>query len=500
MERGPHKLLLIEPPFYRLHKETYSLDRYPLALGYLAGAAMKDTNWRVQTYCAEFSPVAEPMTVSYLTGEGFDSYLKCLGEPTGPVWQEVKSAIASYQPTVVGITSKSQNFASARIVAGLAKAVNPNVIVVLGGPHVSMVGAKALDCPDIDICSRGEGEGTLVELLQAIECGRELDGVNGLIFRKDGRIVETGPRSFIENLDELPFPHLTAPQVLKDYDKYPLGAFRYIFGTRGCPYNCSFCASRNIWSRKTRFRPVDSIVAEINSLRSLGLWSVHFADDTFGISQQFLAELCGAIKTRCRGVRWSCEIHVKLAGEQNIAMMKSAGCHLIQLGVESGNDEMLRKIRKNITIEEALAAARIIKRHGIALEAYFMVGFPEETEATLLDTLDAMEKIHCNILVFSIFTPYPGSEMFDLCKEKGLVDDSFDVSLYNHQSRANYFCDNISRGRFAELVGQVEAMVDRKNAANHRRQMFNIRRKWWRIRELGLRESLKQGIRMILGG
>ena len=461
------RILLLEPPFYRLFKDTYALTQYPLALGYLAGAVRKNTNWDVTAYHCDFLPQSEGMTNSYFAGPGFRNYLDRLSDLSAPIWQEIRSTIAECAPAVLGISTKSQNFASACNVARLAKEISDQIIVVVGGPHPSMVGAEVLECPDIDVCVSGEGETTVVELLDAIGSGKEFADISGIIYRDENRIVENPPRKFIEDLDSLWFPHETAPDVLKDYHKYPPTAFNSVFATRGCPYNCIFCGSREIWSRKVRFRSPENVIREIKGLQEKGLESIHFHDDTFGVKKQYIAELCNLLMKECPGLKWSCEFHVKLVNDETISLMKAAGCDTIQVGIESGNNEILKQNRKNITIEEALAACEIIKKHGIRLYTFFMVGFPQETERTLRDTMAAMKKVKdigCEYIVYSIFTPYPGTESFELCRENGLIGKDYDVSLYNHQSPANCFCVNITPERFRELACEVEEMVDRVNS------------------------------------
>ncbi|MFC1988644.1 B12-binding domain-containing radical SAM protein [Chloroflexota bacterium] len=502
MKQDQRKILLIEPPFYRLFKDTYSLDRYPLSLGYLAGTIRKETNWSVMAYNSEFYPQSETVKVSYLAGAGFDNYLKNLKELSGQLWREIKSTIAEYKPTVVGISAKSQTFASACIVAKLAKEINRQTVVIMGGPHPSMMGADLLNVKEIDIGVQGEGENTIVELLDAIENEKNFDSIQGIVFRKDGQVIENPSREYIKDLDSICFPHESAPEVLKDYEQYPLTAFRNIFATRGCPYNCSFCGSHKMWSRKVRFRSPENVIEEIKGLQKKGLRSIHFDDDTFGVTRQYIVDLCSALITHCPGLTWSCECNVKLVDEQTVSLMKAAGCRLIQIGIESGNNEILKKIGKNITIEQALSACKIIKKHGILLEPFFMVGFPQETEDTLNDTVVAMKKTKCDFLNYSIFTPYPGTEAFKFCKENGLIDDDYDVSLYYHQSPANCFCINITPERFRMLAYKIEKMVDRKNYLSNRketiRRLFSLNT-FWRIKELGIGESLKRGVRIFLG-
>lgn len=498
VKRSNLKILLIEPPFYRLFKETYSLSRYPLALGYLSGEIRKSTNWDVMAYNADFCPKNEPFKISYLTGIGFSNYISSLNGFSGKIWEEIRQTIKEYNPAVVGISTKSQNFKSALLVARIAKQIDEKMIVILGGPHPSMVGTDLLKFPEIDIAVVGEGEITLTEVLNAFEAQKKLSDIQGIVYRNNGRIVANPKRDYITNLDSLCFPHDSAQEVLKDYIQYPLNAFENIFTIRGCPYNCFFCGSRNIWSRKVRFRSPENVVEEIKSLQKTGLKFIHFADDTFGINSPHIFNMCNALIQSCPGLKWSCELPVQLVNEQNISLMKSAGCSTIQIGIESGNNEILSKIRKNYSIDQALDACETINKHGIALQVFFIVGFPQDTENTLQDTINIMKRVKCEFIIYSIFTPYPGTEAFELCKEMGLIGSEHDVSLFNHQSPLNNFCINIPQKRFREIVSKIEKQVDRINYFNGLKKLLTIDT-LKKTYELGIIKSLKNGLRTVVG-
>ena len=247
-----------------------------------------------------------------------------------------------------------------------------------------------------------------------------------------------------------------------------------------------------------RFRSPENVIREIKGLQEKGLKSVHFDDDTFGVKKQYVNDLCDALLQNCPGLKWSCELHVKLVNEENISIMKKAGCYSIQIGIESGNNDILKEMNKHITIEEALSACRIIRKYGIELETFFIAGFPHETEDTLNDTIAAMKKTKADTLIFSVFTPYPGTEIFKFCRANGLIDDDYDISLFNHQSPVNYFCINITPERFRLLVSKIEKTVDRKNSLNMIKRVLSFNT-IWRIRELGVRRSIKEGILIFSG-
>ena len=465
--------MIIDPPFKRLYHDNASLVKFPLALGYLSGAVLKWTDWEVQAYNADFNPKTRAITIDNVTRirEGLDRYLRTLKDPAAPIWAEIRSAITEFDPDVVGISSKTQNFPSATKVARIAKEHNRGTLVVLGGPHATLSPTKALaDCADIDVVVLGEGEMTLVELLRARQDGAALSEVAGLAHRRDGRVVFTPPRAYIPDLDELPFPAEAAQKVLRDYEGYPAEAFGYVFSARGCPYSCTFCESKAIWSQKTRWRSPDNVARELRALMNRGVGYVYFDDDTFGINPRYIKELCGSIETECPGLKWGCEITVGVVKERSIEYMCRSGCVKVNIGVESGNNRMLRSVKKGHTIEKAYAATDLCRRKGIEVGTFFMIGFPEETEETLRDTLTAIKRISTDVVMLSIFTPYPGSELFQVCKELGVVDDNFDIEIYNHQSPENCFTAFIPPERFEQLVREATSVVARKNSSGRWRR------------------------------
>jgi len=466
---GRATILLIDPPYYRLFKDTYSLPRYPLSLGYLAAVVRSRTDWKVVAYNADFLPDCEPIKVSHLAGPGFARYRRILADPSASIWQEIAATIARYRPTVVGISCKSQTFGAVCVVARLAKRVDPAIRVVVGGPGPSLVPEDVMRCSQIDLAVRGEGEETIVRLLWALRTGASLRGIAGLVFREAGRVVANPPAASLEDLDALPFPHEHAAEVLHGVDRYPPEAFSHVLATRGCPFRCLFCGSRHIWGRRVRFRSARNVAEQIASLQRRGVQTVHFDDDTFGIRKDYIARLCEELRSRCPQVRWSCEMHVNLVEPDVIRLMKSAGCERVQLGIESGSDAILRSIRKGFTIDRALRAVEVIRRQGLEVETFFMVGLPDETRRTLAETMRVIRKLDGRVC-YSIFTPYPGTEAYELCKARGLIGPDFDVALHNHQSPKNCFCSYLSADEFRRIVSKIERMVDRKNCPSRLRR------------------------------
>ena len=473
------KLMLIEPPFYRLYHDQYCLVKYPLALGYLSGSVIKNTNWDVQTYNADFNTTKKIFVPEndYISGKGFKRYLSSIKDFSLPIWDEVKKSISEYNPSVVGISAKTQNFISASIVAKITKEINPNIMVIAGGVHSTMNGSKVLDCKDIDFLSIGEGENTIVELLLALEKNKDLNSVDGIVFREKNKIIRTKPRSYVENLDSLDFPITNAPRILKDFEKYPKEAFGYVFASRGCPYACTFCESKSMWTRKVRYRSPENIVAELKEMKKLGINKVNFDDDTFGVSKKNIKAMNDLMHSEIPDMTYTCETVVQLAKDENVVKdMKKGGCTATFVGIESGNNEILKKIKKTQTTVECIQAMDNLRKHGIESHAFIMVGFPDETEETFKQTMDFIPQLKPDGVIFSIFTPYPGSDIYDECKEKGIIKGDFDLALYNHQSPLNCFTKNISKERFYELREEAFKFVDKYNSkAKFRRGIASLR-------------------------
>ena len=464
------RLQLMFPPFYRLYgndEDDASHNVYPLGIGYLAATVRKHTDWKVQAVVGDArfeQSVYFNMPLIRMAGSGFDNYLACLRTPDAPIWQEMEQHIADFAPDVLGLSATSQNWKAATMVAAIAKRLNPEVVVITGGPHSSMAGEKVLECPDIDINVVGEGEETMLDILSALETGRDLSTVDGISYRdSEGKIKKNKPRAFVGEVDDIPFPAEAAPYVLKDYDKFPLEAFRSMFSIRACPYNCQFCGSRTIWGRTSRFRSPENVVAEMKFLEGMGIKHVHFEDDLFGIKPKYIQDLCGLIEKELPDMTWSGELTVTTISDQNLAAMKASGCIAISYGVESGNNEMLKIIRKTQDVDGIRRSAELLRKHDIRSSAFFMIGFPEETEETLNDTIELMKDLDVDNIVFSIFTPYPDTEMFHICEKKGLIPDDYDISLYNHQSLENCFTDKIPPARFRQIATESLELVDKLN-------------------------------------
>lgn len=446
-------------------------------------------------YNADFVPHSTLFPLTYFFEEGFKNYLSNLANINHPAWKELRSTINDFEPSVIGIYCCSANVGCVSMVARLAKEYDERITVIVGGPHPTAVGVEMLDDSNIDVSVVGEGERVIIDLLDAIENKKPFDEIKGIVFRDNSRVVKTPPREDSYDLDSLCSPYEFASQVLKDYEKYPKAAFGYVMTTRGCKNNCLFCGSRYVLGRKLRERSVENITKELEFLKKMGVRQISFLDDTFGADKEYTQELCTSIIKNLRGLRWSCTSRADVIDTQTVALMKRAGCREIVIGVESGSNEMLRKMRKGTTVQTALNAARTIRENGIKLVAFFMIGFPGETEETLMETFETIKGIDGTI-IFNIFTPFPGTEGFDLCKRMGLVGNDYVPYLFNHRSPENYFIDSMSKERFRELSSVIEEYVDIHNFKQNPRVIFQLET-LRRMHHYGLRQTFRKMLKMI---
>jgi len=461
------KILLINPPWYRFFDEE--LAAYPIGLSYIAGV-MEKNGFNVIVYNADHetqkktSLFISPGSKMLSRHEQYQAILKDMNHV---IWQDIRETIEKHSPDVIGLSVMTPKYGAALNVARLAKKINTNTIIVLGGIHPTIMSEETIKNECVDFVVRGEGEYTFLELMKKIKNGKkDFENVLGISYKKEEKPFHNPDRPLIENLDDLPNP---SRHLLLDKETYHPNAFSKIFSTRGCPYQCTFCGSNKIWKRKVRFRSPEKVVDEIISVKDdYGSKHFVFEDDSFTIDKNFVNSVCDLLIEQKANVEWSCETRANLVTDELIKKMKKAGCTGIVIGVESGSPRILKKIKKGVTIEEIENAARIIKKNSLLFSAFFMIGFPDETEDDINKTIELMKKIKPFTAVLSIFTPYPDTEAYGECLNYGLIPDNINWSTFYHQSPEMHFVKNITKERFNEIVRHTEKIFDEHNKLQRR--------------------------------
>ena len=326
----------------------------------------------------------------------------------------IRRHVLAFQPDVFGATAMTHEIHAAADACGIVKGVDRGIFTVVGGPHSTALPERTLaEFPMIDAAVVGEGENTMRELCEAVarkDGPAGLEKVRGIAFRSGDLVRRTESRHWIENLDALPFPawHLFLPHL--DWA---------VFAGRGCPFGCIFC--QRVLGRRVRLRTVDNVIAELDAREEqLGQHYALFQDETFGVNRRWLEEFLEKMTVRNAGrtepYTWGGNSRVNLADASLYRKMRKAGCTSLGFGVESGNDEILKRIHKGITREMAVRAIRTAREAGISTGTFFIIGHPGETWRTALQTASLAAKCDSNQLAVGVMVPYPGTEIWSMAK------------------------------------------------------------------------------------
>lgn len=339
-----------------------------------------------------------------------------------------ESTTAGYK--LVGITTTTPTFNKAVNLSKLVKA-NSKAYTVLGGIHATIMPEESIRSDSVDFIVKGEGEKTILELIDYLEGRTALESVDGIYYKQNGNILKNKDRALISNLNEIPFP----ARYLFNQQRYTYPDTLYncafpIITSRGCPANCTYCNSKNIFSRKFRYRSAENVVDEIEYLiKNFNAREIHIWDDNFTVRKERVFQIRDEIKRR--------RIKTKLAfpnglradyvDEETLRALKDMGTYSVAFGVESGNQRILDRINKNLKLEEIERAFRLAKKIGLETWAFFMFGLPTETEETIKDTINFAIKLNPDVAKFHILKPFPGSDVYKEFMEAGLLlDNNFD--------------------------------------------------------------------------
>ncbi|HAW60516.1 MAG TPA: hypothetical protein DCW86_03520 [Actinobacteria bacterium] len=451
------RVLLIEPPFERLM--DFYRDYFPIGLGYLA-TVLRDAGHQVKIYDAEHSPRA--VYLSYTTrAERYDAFLKAIHDPEHGVWQEASDVVREFQPDLVGLSVMTVKYAAALRLAKLCKEFDENIYVVMGGPHPTIQPEKVLNDSPVDFVVRGEGEKALLELVESLGSDGDFTKVKGLSYKKNGEFIHNELSQVIQSLDDIPFP---ARELLHRVETYSSEDMGLMMTSRGCPFQCTYCSTRSMWGRRVRFRSVDNVVEEIKHIMSTyGVRQITFEDDSFTVDRERALELCDRMKSEGIDVSWSVITRIDLIDDELLAKMKRAGCNHVRIGVESGSERVLKGIKKGITPEQIRKGAELLRKHRLYWSAYFMIGLPMEEREDILASLRLMGEINPTYATLSVYTPYPGTELFDRVVKAGLASYDMDWSRVSHHSPHNYFTEKIPKKEFEEILSQVSREFDKHN-------------------------------------
>lgn len=348
--------------------------------------------------------------------------------------KKLSEIINSYNPDIIGITAFSYSY---KYVIEMIESVR-NVTgkpIVVGGPHVSATKDEILRNTMAEFAVKGEGEFTLLELINELQKDKpDFKDIDGLIWRNGNHIVENKDRNFIEDINELPYP---------DFEAFRLDKYMYtkqkklpIISSRGCPYPCTFCSVRLSMGQKFRSRTPESFICELKYWYNKGWTNFEINDDCFSVDMKRVDEICDLIIKNNLKIKYEIYngIRVDRVNPDLLRKLKESGCILISYGVESGNENIIKNIRKNITLEQVRNAVLWANDVNLSNSVNFIIGHQGETFETAMDSIRFAKTLPTNFVNFYNLIPYPGTETFEWAKKNG----NFLVPLENYLHNISY--------------------------------------------------------------
>jgi anaerobic magnesium-protoporphyrin IX monomethyl ester cyclase len=332
-------------------------------------------------------------------------------------------------PDVLGFSGLSMSGRTAALTSIEVKKTLPDLPIVFGGLYATFNAERVLwKYPSVDVVVRGEGEETIVDLVDALETGGSLKEVQGIAFRDGDAVFSTSDRPLIEDLDSLPFPDRS---LLDDEYHSDIGGaniavkkFTSVVSSRGCVYRCRFCSCHRLCRGRWRARSVDNTMEELHYLASEGYKQFIFIDDCFTLNPERAIEICRRMREEKLDFEWICEGRVDSGSYEMLREISRAGCKIIYFGIESANQRILDYYEKSITPEQSVRAVETARRAGIDLiMGTFIVGAPDETREEIQNTLDFAKRLPIDLPQFNVLGVHPGMDIWKEMKAKGYVDE-----------------------------------------------------------------------------
>jgi radical SAM superfamily enzyme YgiQ (UPF0313 family) len=409
-----------------------------------------------------FPPIGIMSLSSVLKRDGHECVMFDQAHPETPN-EFILDEIRRQRPDLVGLSFLSTtSYPYAKMLARQIRAIDSRVKLAFGGVFASLnAGLVKLQCPEIDFVCRGDGEQLILDLLVHLH---DPEGVQGLTWMKDGRVMTNPNRTTERNLDQWPFPDreslkldfiesmpLDVPAVLS------MERFTTMQTSRGCPWPCVFCDIPMFNDGKWRFRSPEHVLAEFKQLQELGYGAVYFVDDHFLLKPKRIEAICQGLIESGNRIEWGVEGRVDSVCQHLFPIMAKARCRTIMFGVESGSQKILDRLKKEQTLKEIESAVTNAKKAGIEIvHGFFVVGNPDETVEDIRATFDFAARLRLDTFGFNRICVYRGTPLWQEYVQRGLVDDAVDWYKYFKCSEIDPTC----------LSGEV---INRERTAGFRR-------------------------------
>lgn len=361
------------------------------------------------------NPLGVLSIASYLKAHGYEVKIYDRNIETAGI----NSVFKTFNPDIVGVSIMSSR--GVKDAVKVSKAGRKyGKIIVWGGQIPTMNIQPCLNNDFVDYIVMGEGELTFLEFADKIKRGESPDAIDGIAYKRNGQIITTKHRAFV-NLDDLPLIDWTILNSRDYYQKYIYDNLLYLFSSKGCPFNCSFCGNRDYHRCTHRRRPTDKTLDEIENLvNNYGLKAVYFTDELWCYKKEDVYEFCRRVKERNMKFYWGCDSRADQYTKEDLKLMHDAGCRWLLFGGESGSELMLKKMNKGITTSKVEEAVELCREIGIAAIITLIVGLPGETVEEVMETVSLGLRIRTKFVLFFHYFPTPGSDMHKELVESGL--------------------------------------------------------------------------------
>lgn len=341
--------------------------------------------------------------------------------------RETADWIKNENPDILGFSTFASSGRTAALISNEIKKENPNVTVAFGNYYATFNPERILrKYPSVDIIVRGEGERTVIDLVDYFRNKKRLKDIPGISFRNGNEIVSTTDRPLIKDLDSLPFPDRAL--IDEDYHSVIAGAnvasrkFTSLVSSRGCVYQCRFCCCTQFGRMRWRPRSVKNTLDELNFLASEGYEQFIFVDDNFTANPRNVIKLCKEMRKEKIDMEWICEGRVDNASYEMLWEIAKAGCKVFYFGIESANQRILDYYNKRITPEQSKTAVRTARKAGAdVIVGSFIVGAPDETRIEIQNTIEFANQIPIDLPQFNILGVYPGTDLWNEFEAKELT-------------------------------------------------------------------------------
>lgn len=326
--------------------------------------------------------------------------------------------IKEFHPRVVLLTVNIFTWPEVVNTSRMVKEISPNIIIGVGGPSVSLYPIEFISHETIDFGVYGEGEETILEILECIGKNKDLESIKGCIFKKDGKIIMNSPREEIPDLDKLPFPAIDLLPYKKYFAFSVKSPFFSLITSRGCPFRCKFCYPDALG--RYRVRSPESVVEEMELyVNKYRIREIIVFDDTFAVDKEKAIEICEKIIKKKLKFSWDIRTRIDLLDRELLLALKNAGCYRINIGIESGDGKILDKMNKGFVLFDIKHKVKLAKKIGMEVRGYFMIGYPGESYKTILKTIEFAKTLPLDWASFTITVGLPKTEIYHQALTQG---------------------------------------------------------------------------------